>query len=140
MNALRRARRSGRFLAAWLLLWFIAMAAPIGSLGRAEAHGVSISVAADEHCTEGHEHTHQHLAGSGEHGAGPHTDHLHTGHAGGSLSHCALCMHAAAPPALQFAPRFAGESASDRPMATRRTSVRVRTAAPPPGRGPPVIS
>lgn len=141
MNALRRVRRFARLLAAWLLLSFIAMAAaPIGQLRAADAPVVAISKPADEHCADAEDHgQHDHVS-PGEHEAEPDSGHRHAGHAAGSVSDCPLCMHAAAPPPPQLAPRLAGGAPSGCPTTGQRTPVRVRTAAPPPGRGPPVLS
>lgn len=119
MHELRRSRRLGRLLAAWLLLWFVAMAAvpitPPASLGAHLEHDA-------QSCDDVLEQD------------------LHAAHASGSLSHCPVCMHAAASPPPQLWPRFAADTPADRPAAHRRTHVSTRTDVPPPARGPPVLS
>ena len=114
MNALRRTRTFGRLLAAWLLLSFIVMTAvPM-------AAGASVPSIADDICAQ--------------------SPSLHAGHGDGSVSHCPLCMHAAAPPPGPFAERLAAEAPVAPPAASPRSVARVRTDAPPPARGPPDFS
>ena len=111
-------------MAAWLLLSFVAMTAPLELPRLADAPIVAIRAAADVRC--GH--------------ANEHKDDLHGGHTAGSASHCPLCTHAAAPQSPQPAECAAGHAPSGPLIPGQRAAVRVRTAAPPPGRGPPVFS
>ena len=123
MNALRRTRHFGRLLAAWLLLSFIAMTAmPMGAMGSA--------LLADDICVQA----------DGEREGIAQARPLRAGHGDGSLSHCPLCMHAAAPPPAPFAQRLAPEAPVAPIAAAPRSAARVLTAAPPPARGPPVFS
>lgn len=141
MNALRRAHRFGRLLAAWLLFSFLAMAvAPVGPLGAADASRLAAGPPTGELCSDANDLGRHDQVGLSEHQADPDTDHLHADDAAGCLSHCPLCMHAAAPPPLLPAPRLTGGAPTGRPTPAQRPAARVRTAAPPPGRGPPVFS
>ncbi|GAB3764002.1 hypothetical protein GCM10028796_18270 [Ramlibacter monticola] len=138
MHGLRNARRFGRLLAVWLLLWFVAMATTgvPPALGTGDAQ-VAAALAGAHVDHEGH---HGHAA---EESAGDDTEvavNVHAGHASGSPSHCPLCAHGAAPPPTQFAPAPAGEVATDPAAAPGAAPPRVRTDAPPPARGPPLLS
>ena len=129
MDELRRSRKLGRLLAAWLLLWFVAMGAmpipPMASLGT------------DAWATPPVETHSGHDAHSGD---DPIDQDPHAGHASGSLSHCPVCMHAAASPPAQAGPSSTASTPGDRPSAHHRTHVARRTDVPPPARGPPVLS
>jgi len=149
MHELRRCRRIGRLLAAWLLLWFVAMAAapitPLAGLRDATSAAPVASDASDAaHCAHsGHGTNDDHHARLG-HDPQSCDDTVekdrHAGHASGSFSHCPVCMHAASPPPPQLWPRFAGDTPAERFAALLRTHVRTRTDVPPPARGPPVLS
>lgn len=125
MNALRRNTRPyARLLAAWMLLWFMAMTAmPMGMPHAGELPEGDICVQADA----GHE------------ALGASTD-QHAGHGDASMSHCPLCLQAAAPPPPQFAQGAASPAPQAPADANRRSALRVRTDAPPPARGPPALS
>lgn len=125
MNALRRSTRPyARLLAAWLLLWFMAMTAmPMGVPHAGELPDGDICVQSDA----GHE------------APAPSAD-RHAGHGDASMAHCPLCLQAAAPPPLQLAQGLASQTPQAPADANRRSAPRVRTDAPPPARGPPVLS
>ena len=138
MQSLRHSRRLGRLLAVWLLLWFVAMAATrvLPPAGADQARLVAAASAHADH--QGH---HQgHVADEPAQGEAEVAVGLHAGHASGSVSHCPLCTHGAAPPPPQFAALPAGAAPIDHPGAQRAAPVRVRTDAPPPARGPPLLS
>jgi hypothetical protein len=125
MSTFRRLRTFSRFLAAWLVMWFVAMTA--GPLAQQPAAGLEA----------GH---HHHAAQQAQPAFDEGTQDLHASHGSGSASHCPLCLHAAAPPPLLACNPGAGDppSAAIRPCA--KAHARVRTDAPPPARGPPVLS
>lgn len=129
MEGLRCSRPIVRLVAVWLLLWFAAMAAsPFVGLQdptrACAAHG-------------GHEGDEGHACGETD------DSDLHAGHAGSTsagFTHCPVCLHAAAPPpvhALQALPEILPAGPGAR---TASAPVRVRTAVPPPARGPPAFS
>jgi len=135
MQDLRRSRRIVRLAAAWLMLWFAAMAAaPFVGLADATracaAHG-------GQESHEGHEGHEGHACGDAD------GSDLHAGHAGSAsagFTHCPVCLHAAAPPpvhALQALPEVLPAGPAAQPASA---PVRVRTAVPPPARGPPAFS
>lgn len=125
MNALRRSTRLARVLAAWVLLWFAGMtaapwlAAPQAGLdgGAHAAHDSEQALAGDPLALDTHA--------------------AHADRASGGSGHCPVCMHAAAPPPPPVADRFGGVAPRSAVAVRAEAHVRVRTAAPPPGRGPP---
>jgi hypothetical protein len=133
MYELRRHRRLGRFLAAWLLLWVVAMAwspSPPPAQAHAQAHvhvhaadaGAS---AADEDAPCPHEHV---------------AVDVHAGHASGSPSHCPLCTFGAAPPPVLLANATGRKAPSEPPRVRLRPLSFGRIELAPPARGPPVLS
>ena len=138
MHGLRNSRRFGRLLAVWLLLWFVAMATTRvpPALGTADPH-VAAAIASAHVDHEGH---HGHVAEESADDGAEVAVNVHAGHASGSLSHCPLCAHGAAPPPTLFAPAPAGEVATGPVAAPAAAPLRVRTDAPPPARGPPLFS
>lgn len=131
MNALRRSSRLARLVAAWVLAWFVAMAAaPFASLAQSP-DGCEPAAAHAGH--EGHA-----LACDEDPAAEVHAAHAERGTGAGS--HCPVCMHAAAPPpALSLVPlAHAAPQAAAAPASIEPP--RVHTAAPPPPRGPPRLS
>lgn len=151
MKAIHRSRCFGRLLAAWLLLWFLAMsAAPLGPLSSLGGLRSTASVANEaQHvadCGAGaaeHQHSHHHQPGQAAETpdtcAGVPVD-VHAGHTAGSLSHCPLCLHGAAPPVVVLAALAGAGAPAERATAARRSVLRTRTEAPPPARGPPDAS
>lgn len=123
MHALRRSRHLGRYLAAWLLLWFVLMGAGTVAVPAAELGVCSAAAVPDGHADDAHPSNVDHMS--------------HEGHEG--LLHCPLCLHAAAPgPAFAalvnaLAPPFHGALAEYQHTAVRRADL-------PPARGPPAIS
>jgi hypothetical protein len=155
MQRLRRAHAFGRFLAAWLLLWFVAMAAgPLpssgGSLGGAvvasaspEGHEELPCAHSEEPATAAHDgHGAHDIAANDRHASddGEALADSHAGHATGSSSHCPLCLHAAAP--LQWpGAAVPATFATARPSCTGRSApLRMRAGMAPPQRGPPALS
>lgn len=144
-----RLRRMARWLAGWLLLWFLAMqlgplppgaaAMPADCTAGHDAHGAREAHEAHE-ALAAHE-AHHEQAGHPEspcHAEPPAPD--HGGHAGASQAHCPVCLHAAAP-GLPAPPELADRRAPDAWIAcTGAPAAHVTTAAPPPARGPPAFS
>lgn len=134
MHALCHSRGIGRLLAAWLLLWFVTMpAAPSPLLHAPGQAGPGHAGESRADCT-GHDahagHPGQACTGTGE---------LHAGDEGNAANppHCPVCLHVSAPPAP---PRAAAQpNAAPDPPAGKSfdTPLGIRTAAPPPARGPP---
>lgn len=132
MNALRRSSRLARLVAAWVLAWFVAMAAaPFAAV--AQAPGVCDAAAAHA----GHE---GHAAAACDDDPAARLHAAHAERATGAGAHCPVCMHAAAPPpALALAsPAHAAPDTAAAPATIE--PLRVHTAAPPPPRGPPRLS
>ncbi|GGH66964.1 hypothetical protein GCM10010975_36300 [Comamonas phosphati] len=143
MHELRSARRFSRFLMAWLLLWFVAMAMPLKGLDVLEdAWSATVSTIgpnASDICTytEG-EATGVYQIHDAEVPGSP--SDLHSGHASGDPSHCPLCLQAAAPPGSLLA-RIPGSGAPSEPRYVQHyMHEQVRTDVPPPARAPPVFS
>jgi hypothetical protein len=134
MTFLLRSHRFVRLLAAWLLLWFLVMAMPqplplqVAPLADpCPAAGVG---AIEEAHAGGHAPACEAAQQPG----------LHAGHGAGATSHCPLCLHAAAAPPPRLGPRLPVFAPEDRTSRRPRISLRVRTDAPPPARGPPRLS
>jgi hypothetical protein len=124
MDALRRSRSTGRVIAAWLLLWFVVMTARGALLQPQAASGSCDAVAAHA--------AHHHAAcGDEEEQADPHA---------GSHQDCPVCMHGAAPPPPAVALVGASPAPVDRTLRPRRSHVPAQAVAPPPARGPPLVS
>lgn len=123
MHGLRHSRRLGCLLAGWLLAWFMAMAA--APLAPWAGQGVPMASAAADH--------------SHEHGAS-HAHERHEGHGAGAVVHCPMCVHAAAPPRAAPAQPAVADLPALQAVALVFAVLRVRSAAPPPGRGPPAFS
>jgi hypothetical protein len=143
MNALRRSRSIGRYLAVWLLLWFVAMSArPVLPLSGAQsACLVAPAESGAEHAEheghEGHEDGHAQACSDTQEADG---DGGHGGHAAGSPQHCPLCMHAAAPPPPHVAYDSGSVAPADPGATLSRVPLRVRATLPPPARAPPLLS
>lgn len=119
MQSLRNSHGFGRLLVGWLLLWFVAMAAaPLPLPAAAEA--------VHEDCES---HAHDSTAAD-----------AHSGHGTGATAHCPLCLNAGAPPQAAPAHPSRGDAPRLQVLARDSVVVRVRSAAPPPGRGPPAFS
>lgn len=143
MMALRHTRRTGRYLAVWLLLWFAIMGLQ-PRLTVADP-GVACAESPDAAATGHAGHPDHEEHGDREAAACGHTqehdhDGGHAGHASASVLHCALCLHVAAPPPLHIAIDLEGAAPSERVALPPTVHLRVRAAAPPPARGPPHIS
>jgi hypothetical protein len=147
MQATHRSRRFGRLMAAWLLLWFLAMSgAPLGApSGVLNAHsppsikGDAKDVADCGHAAHHHHPDHDQAAQPLDPcAAGP--EDVHARHAAGSLSHCPLCLHGAAPPPVVLPAFAAADTPVERPAHVTRSVRRPRTDVPPPARGPPALS
>jgi hypothetical protein len=161
MHRLRSTRSLGRFLAVWLLAWFVAMSF------TARAHDSEASVAAacvvpavsggagdnvnPAHAGHGghagqaaHEAHPDHHANAESAGGGCGAGHLahdaHLGHASGSSGHCPLCLHAAVPPPPQFLQAVSEAPPDEVPVAAPGIHPSVRTDVPPPARAPPLFS
>ncbi len=146
MHAIHRSRRFGRLLAAWLLLWFVVMsAAPLGPLSALGGLHSAASIASegdvDDCGTAAHQHhDHDEEAAQPPDGSAASPLDVHAGHGAGSLSHCPLCLHGAAPPPVVLASSSGAEAPAERPAAAPRSVPRTRTDVPPPARGPPALS
>lgn len=117
-------------LAAWLLLWFCAMAMPIPQGMPQVAREVALAaVEADCH-DEGDADAHHAHADS---------DHHHE-HGVSSAQHCPLCLHAAAPPLVFLALPSSGAAPVKQPAPAAQRPLQVRTDTPPPARAPPRFS
>lgn len=133
LDSLRQSRTIGRALAAWLLLWFCAMALPVPVAAIAPADEVALAAMQSDCGGDAH----HHAAGA----AAQHDTHDapagHGGHGAGASQHCPLCVHAAAPP-LALSDAQAAAAAPDAvPAQGAAAPLRVRTDAPFPARGPP---
>jgi hypothetical protein len=134
VEPLRRSRDLGRVLAAWLLLWFAAMALPLAAdISDAQDQLQLVAGSADCHGSEaadGGPHVDAHAlphAAHGEHGAG-------------SVQHCPLCTHAAAPLLALLVPAGSAASRQEDSAPRKHAPRRVRTDDPPPARAPPAFS
>jgi hypothetical protein len=130
MHELRGHRRLGRILAAWLLLWFVAMA---WSTSPPDLH------------VHAHAHSFDPVASAaGEEGPCPQHEHagvdVHAGHASGSVSHCPLCAHGAAPAPELWANAAPSQPPSEPLRAPRASEAHGLIELSPPARGPPVLS
>jgi hypothetical protein len=130
MNTLGRSHRFARLLAAWLLLWFVVMSLPQTLAQPAQAPSASASECDDHEGHHGHEIVRDHAQ---------HED-VHAAHGSGATKHCPLCLHAAAPPPPLIAAASPEIAPADRASTPRRIHLPVRTDAPPPARGPPLLS
>lgn len=146
MEAIRQSHRFGRLLAVWLLLWFISMSAgPLGPMFQRAAlsYGSAAEyVAADNTALQALEHEHHRpelAAQPGDLCTGSQAD-VHAGHGTGSQSHCPLCLHCAAPPPAAFAQILGADAPFQRPALLPFGTLHVRSDAPAPPRGPPVLS
>ncbi|WP_324912726.1 DUF2946 family protein [Ramlibacter sp.] len=132
MHALRHARPFGRFLAAWLLLWFVSMPVAMQSASAQVAtgplHGNPTACTAH--------------AGHASPDCASDAGHRHASEADdeAALSHCPLCLHAAAPPPSQPVLRQAHVAPIERAGANLDAPPCLRTGAPLPARGPPALS
>jgi hypothetical protein len=131
----------GRLLAGWLLLWFVAMAAAPLALPTTPAAAHEANAGHAMHAAHDAHAGHAGHAGHEAHAvsvADPHEN--HAGHSAGSAAHCPLCLHAAAPPQAAPAQPLPGDAPSLQVAAMAAVVLRVRSDAPPPGRGPPAFS
>jgi hypothetical protein len=146
MDRLRSSHRLGRLLAAWLLLWCLAMTAvpiPPPVLVKSDrAMQVAGSGAEVSHCGEVQDEHHAHDAHEGHRpdASGQIPTDAHGDHGSGSVSHCPMCTHAAAPELAQPGQMPTVGCAGVRLLVEHSGTLRVRTDAPPPGRGPPALS
>lgn len=137
MHALRHSRGIGRFLAAWLLLWFVAMAASPLPLPHQAGHAKAGHVDESRAACAGH---HAHAGHAPQACAG--ADDLYADGNGDAAnpSHCPVCLHVAAPPSPPLARMLPDAAPGATASASFDTQLRIRTAAPPPARGPPQLS
>lgn len=132
MHTLRSTRRMARLVAGWVLLWFVVMtAAPLGAAPA--MHEACADFAAHaEHAG------HAAQACDADAAADIHAAHAERG--AGGTGHCPVCLHAAAPPPPLAGERLPGIVPASVHAAAPAAPLRVRTAAPPPARGPPPFS
>lgn len=147
MQATHRSRRFGRFVAVWLLLWFVAMStAPVGPLSAlVGVHHLESGTGDAKDVTDcgraGHHHHHgDEQAAQARDGCAASAVEAHADHETGSSSHCPLCLHGAAPPPVVPAVLAAAETPAERLVQPTRSVRRPRTDVPPPARGPPALS
>lgn len=144
MQAIHRYRRFGRLLAAWLLLWFLAMSAapfvPLSAAGPRAAASADSETEDVANC-DAAEHHHHHAEQSAQEpdACAPSQVDVHAGHGAGSLSHCPLCLQGAAPPPEVLAALLRADAPAERPAVVSRSVRRTRTDVPPPARGPPLL-
>lgn len=142
MHVPSRTRTLGRCFAVWLLLWFLVMGAnPVVPSLAVQACVQPSGEHGNEHAHHGGEEAHALHAGGGCIDANVGTeDSGHDGHSAGSSLHCALCLHAGAPPPAWDPGLAKCPAPSSVHVVPREPRCGSRPFPLPPARGPPALS